>query len=250
MGSELVPTPAEVMAKATKMLQRVMLLQVVWFACFMAGGLLTIWTAWKNTHLPAACTAHLVPSATSGSDRGLWPSLIPLAGALGPGRDRRAVRHGVRGDASRGQVPRRRGGGLLAERTPLRGTDGPACGRPGHGRPGHGRPGHGRGVPGLDRRHSAWPWSRPSTRHAGAAVGSPAWVTAVRTAVAVGCFNEGRGSSAPRGSARRPVRRSCGHRRPASRDARRTPAHEHCRPAPTTRPVNTRLGRGARERKP
>jgi len=42
MGSELLPTPAEVMAKATKMLQRVMLLQVVWFVCFVAGGLLTV----------------------------------------------------------------------------------------------------------------------------------------------------------------------------------------------------------------
>jgi hypothetical protein len=57
MGSELLPTPAEVMAKATKMLQRVMLLQVVWFACFVAGSLLTVWTAWKNTHLPVACTS-------------------------------------------------------------------------------------------------------------------------------------------------------------------------------------------------
>ena len=89
MGSELVPTPAEVMAKATKMLQRVMLLQVVWFACFMAGGLLTIWTAWKNTHLPAACTAHLVPSATSGAIAGCghhsyhWPVLLVLVGIVG-----------------------------------------------------------------------------------------------------------------------------------------------------------------------
>ena len=32
MGSEVYATPAEVMAKATRMLQRVMLLQMAWFA--------------------------------------------------------------------------------------------------------------------------------------------------------------------------------------------------------------------------
>jgi hypothetical protein len=89
MDSELVPTPAEVMAKATKMLQRVMLLQVVWFLCFVAGGLATIWTAWKNTHLPAACTAHLVPGAASGAIAGCshhsyhWPVLLVLVGVVG-----------------------------------------------------------------------------------------------------------------------------------------------------------------------
>jgi hypothetical protein len=55
MGSELVPTPADVMAKATKMLRRVMSLQIVWFLSFFAGGAVGIWTAWKNTHLPASC---------------------------------------------------------------------------------------------------------------------------------------------------------------------------------------------------
>jgi len=38
MGSEVVPTPADVMAKATRMLKRVMLLQMVWFLCFFAGA--------------------------------------------------------------------------------------------------------------------------------------------------------------------------------------------------------------------
>jgi len=54
--SEVVPTPTDVMAKATKMLQRVMSLQLAWFLCFSAGGLLGVWTAWKNHHLPANCT--------------------------------------------------------------------------------------------------------------------------------------------------------------------------------------------------
>ncbi|MGD0439375.1 MAG: hypothetical protein ABSB52_01995 [Acidimicrobiales bacterium] len=65
MGSQVLPTPAEVMAKATKMLQRVMLLQVLWFACFMAGGLWTIWTAWKNTHLPAYCSDRVRAGAAA-----------------------------------------------------------------------------------------------------------------------------------------------------------------------------------------
>ncbi|MGA2803709.1 MAG: hypothetical protein ABSF89_04860 [Acidimicrobiales bacterium] len=87
MGGELLPTPAEVMAKATRMLQRVMLLQVLWFACFMAGGLATIWTAWKNTHLPAACTAH-VPGTTAviagcGHHSYHWPVLLVLVGIIG-----------------------------------------------------------------------------------------------------------------------------------------------------------------------
>src|SRR5271165_6741328 len=55
MDGELVPTPADVMVKATKMLRRVVLLQIVWFLCFAAGGVLMVWTAWKNTHLPALC---------------------------------------------------------------------------------------------------------------------------------------------------------------------------------------------------
>lgn len=56
MDGELVPTPADVMAKATKMLRRVVVLQLVWFLCFASGCVLMVWTAWKNTHLPALCT--------------------------------------------------------------------------------------------------------------------------------------------------------------------------------------------------
>jgi hypothetical protein len=60
MGSDVVQTPAEVMAKATQMLKRVLALQVVWFLCFAAGGVWVISTAWMNSHLPRSC-----PSATS-----------------------------------------------------------------------------------------------------------------------------------------------------------------------------------------
>jgi hypothetical protein len=87
MGGELLPTPAEVMGRATRMLQRVMLLQVLWFACFMAGGLATIWTAWKNTHLPAKCTAHVPGTAAviagCGHHSYRWPVLLVLVGIIG-----------------------------------------------------------------------------------------------------------------------------------------------------------------------
>jgi uncharacterized membrane protein YgcG len=45
------------MGKALKMLQRIMLLQMVWFLFFVAGGVLVGWTTWSNKHLPAACSA-------------------------------------------------------------------------------------------------------------------------------------------------------------------------------------------------
>ncbi|MGA3352880.1 MAG: hypothetical protein ABSD85_06800 [Acidimicrobiales bacterium] len=65
MGSEVVQTPSEVMAKATRMLKRVMLLQMVWFGCFLTGGVLVLWTAWKNTHLPASCPSPGGPPQTA-----------------------------------------------------------------------------------------------------------------------------------------------------------------------------------------
>ncbi|MGD0944397.1 MAG: hypothetical protein ABR972_09010 [Acidimicrobiales bacterium] len=65
MGSEVVQTPADVMAKATRMLKRIMLLQMVWFLCFLAGGVLTVWTAWKNAHRPSACPRGSGPSQTA-----------------------------------------------------------------------------------------------------------------------------------------------------------------------------------------
>lgn len=55
MGSEIVPTPADVLARATKMLKRVLALQVVWFLCFVVGGVLVIVTAWENGHVPTRC---------------------------------------------------------------------------------------------------------------------------------------------------------------------------------------------------
>jgi hypothetical protein len=56
MDNELVSTPTDVMAKASKMLQRVMLAQLVWFLCFAAGGVLGVWSAWKNGNLPSFCS--------------------------------------------------------------------------------------------------------------------------------------------------------------------------------------------------
>ena len=87
VGSEVVPTPSDVMAKATRMLKRVMLLQMVWFLCFFVGGVLMVWTAWKNTHLPAACstgtraTASVLASCLHHSYS--WPVLLVLVGVAG-----------------------------------------------------------------------------------------------------------------------------------------------------------------------
>jgi hypothetical protein len=95
MGSELVPTSADVMAKATRMLKRIMLLQTAWFLCFLAGGVLTVWTAWKNTHVPAACNRQagpavgkvpgIVAAVTVGCEHHsyLWPVLLILVGICG-----------------------------------------------------------------------------------------------------------------------------------------------------------------------
>jgi hypothetical protein len=85
MSSELVPTPADVMAKATKMLQRVMTLQVVWFLCFFAGGVLGVLAAWKNTHLPALCSASGSGSlpADCAHHSYLVPVLLLLVGIVG-----------------------------------------------------------------------------------------------------------------------------------------------------------------------
>ena len=85
MGSEVVPTPSDVMAKATRMLKRVMLLQMVWFLCFFVGGVWMVGTAWKNTHLPAACSsgakASVVASCLHHSYS--WPVLLVLVGVAG-----------------------------------------------------------------------------------------------------------------------------------------------------------------------
>jgi vacuolar-type H+-ATPase subunit I/STV1 len=59
------------------MLKRVMALQVVWFLCFLAGGVLVIVTAWSNNHLPASCNgqggalgkAGVVAAVTAGCER-------------------------------------------------------------------------------------------------------------------------------------------------------------------------------------
>jgi len=86
MSSELVPTPGDVMAKATKMLQRVMALQVVWFLCFFAGGVLGVWAAWKNTHLPALCSASgsgALPAGGCAHHSYIVPVLLLVLGIVG-----------------------------------------------------------------------------------------------------------------------------------------------------------------------
>ncbi len=90
-GAEIVRTPADVMAKATKMLQRVMSLQLVWFLCFSVGGVWAVWTAWKDTHLPAACSAfnpllQHAPSTTiaeCAKHSYLWPVALMVVGITG-----------------------------------------------------------------------------------------------------------------------------------------------------------------------
>jgi hypothetical protein len=143
MGGELLPTPAEVMAKATRMLQRVMLLQVLWFACFMAGGLLTIWTAWKNTHLPAACAGH-VPGTAAAAITGCghhsyhWPVLLVLVGIIGLF---------VTGYVATRLAVKYLGAGAAAFLRSGRRFMGPMGPRPGSGDMAGGFPGSGGGVP-------------------------------------------------------------------------------------------------------
>jgi hypothetical protein len=108
VGSEVVETPAEILAKATMMLKRVMSLQVVWFVCFLVGGLLTLRAAWKNAHLPAACqsqgdvtkAASVVAAVTAGCEHhsymlGVILVLVGIVGLLVTGyvATRLAVRY-------------------------------------------------------------------------------------------------------------------------------------------------------------
>ncbi|MGA2530949.1 MAG: hypothetical protein ABSG36_17540 [Acidimicrobiales bacterium] len=88
MKSGIVATPSDVMTKATRMLKRIMLLQTVWFVCFVAGGALVLRTAWENNHLPARCasvsssrTAPVIASCAHHSYR--WPVILVLIGVVG-----------------------------------------------------------------------------------------------------------------------------------------------------------------------
>jgi len=87
-AGELLPSPAEVKAKAITTLKRVLLLQVGWFGCFVAGGVLVLETAWHNNHLPASCSAPR-PAAERAAAAGclhhsfLWPVLLILLGIAG-----------------------------------------------------------------------------------------------------------------------------------------------------------------------
>jgi hypothetical protein len=94
MDDGLVATPADVVAKATKTLRRVMSLQIVWFLCFVTGGALAVWTAWKNSNLPAACAAVASQGRASTSviqlyladcahRSYLWPVILLVVGVVG-----------------------------------------------------------------------------------------------------------------------------------------------------------------------
>jgi len=86
-GGELLPTPAEVKARAVKTLKRVLLLQLVWFGCFLAGGVLVLQTAWHNSHLSVSCNGlrGAAVVSTSGCEHHsyLWPLLLMLLGIAG-----------------------------------------------------------------------------------------------------------------------------------------------------------------------
>jgi hypothetical protein len=84
----LLATPAQVKARATRTLKRILLLQLVWFGCFLAGGVLVLESAWHNNHLPASCSASR-PAAEWAATAGclhhsfLWPALLILLGIAG-----------------------------------------------------------------------------------------------------------------------------------------------------------------------
>jgi hypothetical protein len=87
-GGEVLATPADVMAKATRMLKRVLWLQLAWFLCFVAGGVLILRTAWENAHRPAACSSgvRVSPSVLASCLRHHsyeWPVLLVLIGMAG-----------------------------------------------------------------------------------------------------------------------------------------------------------------------
>ncbi len=141
-----------------------MFLQMVWFACFVAGGLLLVWTAWKNHHLPAVCSgragpavakAGTVAAATLGCE--LHSYLLAVVLILGG-----IAALLVTGYVATCLAVRYLGSGaigILARWAPLRGPDGPRA-----------RPGHGRRLPGLDEVAPARLQVRPSPRAVGPAV--------------------------------------------------------------------------------
>ncbi|MGO9963474.1 MAG: hypothetical protein ACLPUG_08625 [Acidimicrobiales bacterium] len=145
-GGQVLLTPAEVMAKAARMLKRVMLAQVVWFACFVAGGLWTIWTAWKNTHLPAYCSDRVKAAAAiagCGHHSYHWPVLLMLVGIIGLL---------VTGYLATRLAVRYLGAGAAAFLRTGRRFMGPMGPRPGGENMAGGVPGSGGGVPhGFDR---------------------------------------------------------------------------------------------------
>ena len=86
-GGEVLATPSEVRARATRILKRILLLQLAWFACFVAGGVLIMKTAWDNAHMPSACSSgvRLAPSVIASCLHHSyeWPVLLLLVGIAG-----------------------------------------------------------------------------------------------------------------------------------------------------------------------
>jgi hypothetical protein len=147
IGSEIVQTPADVMAKATRMLKRVMLAQMGWFLCFLAGGVLMVRTAWKNTHMPAVCRAGSpISSAACAHHSYLLAVVLVLVGitgllVTGYVATRLAVKYLGAGAAAF----LRSGRLFMGPMGPRPGGGGPAGGFP--GQPGGMPPGFNRGLP-------------------------------------------------------------------------------------------------------
>jgi hypothetical protein len=88
MTSEVMPTASELVAKARRNLGRLMLLQIVWFLCFVGGGVFLIWTFWKNSSLPGYCSGGfagsvLVPASACVHQSYLWPVVLMGLGIVG-----------------------------------------------------------------------------------------------------------------------------------------------------------------------
>lgn len=85
-GTRVMATAAEVKARAVRVLKRILWLQVAWFLCFVAGGVLVIRTAWDNAHLPSVCAAADAArrtAATCAHHSYSWPVLLLLLGIVG-----------------------------------------------------------------------------------------------------------------------------------------------------------------------
>ena len=85
--AEVVPTPSEVMAKATAMLHRILAVQFVWFLMFCTGVVLALWSAWENGH-ETRCVVSSVPAggtvaATCGQQHAYWLPIVLMLFGIG-----------------------------------------------------------------------------------------------------------------------------------------------------------------------